>query len=82
MHPKPGLDRPTFSALLSLLLVVVIPYVVLTFAAPGGRGIFLFFAFPLWAIGLRPADRMMSRLFPVAHGGKPQKALREFREVA
>ena len=74
MHSNARLDHPTLSALLSLLLAVCLPYLVLMFAAPRARGMLLFFAFFLWALGLRPADRMVGRLLPTSHGAKPRKA--------
>jgi hypothetical protein len=68
------LERPTMAALLSLLVFVAIPYAVLTVAAPGARGVHLFLAFPLWTIGLWPADRALRRLAAAPPRGKPSKA--------
>ena len=82
MQTNLHLVRPTLSAFLSFLLVVCLPYLVLTFAAPRARGELLFFAFPLWSLGLRPADRMADRLLSTLHGAKPRKAPRELRDLA
>lgn len=82
MHFNARLDRPTLSAFLSFLLAVCLPYVVLTFAAPGARGVLLCFAFPLWILGLRPVDRMAGRILPTSHGVKVRKASREHWDLA
>jgi hypothetical protein len=82
MHSNARLDRATLSAFLSFLLAVCLPFLVLTFAAPGARGVLLCFAFPLWILGVRPIDRMAGRLLPALHGAKPRKTPREFRDLA
>jgi hypothetical protein len=82
MHSNARLDHATLSALLSFLLAVCLPFLVLTFAAPGARGVLLGFASPLWALGLRPIDRMAGRLLPTSHGAKSRKAPRESRDLA
>ena len=82
MHSNPRLHRPTLSAFLSFLLAVCLPYLVLTFAAPGARDVLLCFAFPLWILGVRPIDRMAGRLLPTSHGAKPRKAPRELWDLA
>lgn len=74
MHSNARLDHATLSVFLSFLLAVCLPYLVLTFAAPGARGVLLFFAFPLWTLGVRLADRMVGRLLPTSHGAKPRKS--------
>lgn len=82
MQTNPRLLRPTLSAFLSFLLVVCLPYLVLTFAAPRARGALLFFAFLLWTLSLRPFDRMADRLLSTLHGAKPRKAPRELQDLA
>lgn len=82
MYSNARLERPTLSAFLSFLLVVCLPFLVLTLAMPGARDVFLCFAFPLWILGLRPIDRLAGRLLPTLHGAKPRKTPREFRDLA
>ena len=82
MHSNARLDRAGLSTFLSFLLAVCLPFLVLTFAAPGARGVLLLFAFPLWTLGLRPADRMAGRLLSTSHGAKPRKAPRELWDLA
>jgi hypothetical protein len=82
MRSYPPLKRATLSALLSLLVAVCLPYLVLTFAAPGARGALLCFAFPLWILGVRLVDRMADRILPISHGAKPWKAPREPWDLA
>lgn len=76
MHSNARLDRPTLSAVLSFLLAVCLPYLVLTFAAPEARDVFLCFAFILWVLGLWPIDRMAGRLLPTLRSEKPQETPR------
>lgn len=82
MHSNARLNHVTLSAFLSFLLTVCLPYLVLTFAAPGARDVLLYFAFPLWMLGVQPIDRMAGRLLPALHGAKPRKPPREFRDLA
>ncbi|NUN03775.1 MAG: hypothetical protein HUU41_21925 [Bryobacteraceae bacterium] len=82
MHSNARLDHATLSAFLSFLLAVCLPFLVLTFAAPGARDVLLCFAFPLWVLGVRPIDRMAGRLLPTLHGAKPRKTPCEFRDLA
>jgi hypothetical protein len=76
MHSNDRLARPTLSAFISFLLAVCLPFLVLTLAMPGARDVFLFFAFFLWMLGLRPIDRLAGRLLPTLHGAKPRKTPR------
>jgi hypothetical protein len=76
MHSNARLDRPTLSAFLSFLLAVCLPYLVLTFAAPEARNVFLCFAFILWILGLRPIDRMAGLILPTLHSDKPRETPR------
>lgn len=76
------LAHATLAVALSFLFAVCLPYLVLTLVAPGARSAFLCFAFGLWALGLRPADRMVGRLPPTLNGAKPRKATDELGDLA
>ena len=82
MHSNARLYRAGLSAFLSFLLAVCLPFLVLTFVAPGARGVLIAFAFPLWALGVRPVDRLARRLLPTLHGAKPRKLPREPWDLA